>query len=111
MSSDLDYRLLGTRIENSFSEYYKTSENPVSAQHLHINFLEIIREELLKNWRHVPQCFEILQACRKATWVYNDIIFQSKNSSAVFKKYSENINESCKDILALMQKVEIPIEK
>ena len=111
MSSDVNYRLLGTIIEKSFSEYYNNLINPVSIQNLHINFLEIIREELLKNWRHIPQCFEILQTCRKATWVYNDIIFQSNNISVVFEKYSVDMSESCKEIKELMIKTEIPIEQ
>jgi hypothetical protein len=75
------------------SNYHKTSPNPPTIEHIQKSLISPITEYVINNFKAVPDAFDIADECRRATWLYNDIIFKATTIASEFNNYHKGMAE------------------
>lgn len=74
-------------INNLIIKYYETSPDPLTIEHMQLNLIKPLTALIINNFRNDPEIFLIVSDCRRATWLYNDIIFKSNDIAREFHEY------------------------
>lgn len=64
--------------------YYENASNPPTVEYIQEKLIKTLTNIIITDFRNIPQATAIAEDCRRATWLYNDIIFKSNNISNEF---------------------------
>ena len=84
------YIALNTTILN----YYQQQPEPLTFEYMQLNLVQPLKHALFPNFRHIEEGILLSDNCRKATWLYNEIINKSKLTASEFKSYAEQFEEN-----------------
>jgi len=90
--------------------YYQTSPIPPTIENIQNNLIIPIRETIIENFRDNLEASSIADDCRRATWLFNDIIFKANNISAEFNSHYEGMNETLQRLEKLRRIFDLQIK-
>jgi hypothetical protein len=90
-NSDYENDKLYNTINNIVADFYKNISKPFTFTKFQTSLIQPLTESIIKDFRKNTQAMMIADDCRKATWVYQDIIFKGKGIAVFLSKYHEDI--------------------
>lgn len=80
-------------INNIFIAYYANRPGHITIQYLQENFVVLLRDRIIENDIHTETTIHLTELCRQATFMYNDIIFQSTTIANDFRAHEQSFAE------------------
>ena len=80
-------------LNNLFIKYYQNPPPHLTIRYQQENFVQPLRDQMI-NFQNIESCAEIAELCRQATYMFNDIIFQSNAITEHFKSYETAMIEA-----------------
>jgi len=85
---------LYTTLNDKMIKYYQNAPNPIKLEYILNYLISPLSEAIIKDFEYDKLAMNIVNDCRKATWVYKDMIFKGQGISTFFVTYHEKINEA-----------------
>lgn len=85
--------------------YYKTAPEHIPVEHIQEAFINPLKIELVKKFRPIEEARKIEDNCRKATWLYNDIISKSNMTVDEFTDYHEVMDKTVGELKEMSSEI------
>lgn len=93
-------------LNDSITKYHKDGPKIPSIHYMQEKFIEPLRNALM-NFRHIDAGVDILDNCRRATWLYNGTVRSSEMESDNFTAYHNGLQKANAKLKDLVKDIEI----
>jgi len=85
-------------LNSAVVKYYANPPKPITLVYMQQSFIEPLKITMYKDFKNIDEGMLILDNCRKATWLYIEIINNSNSTVDDFEGYYEGFNSAIKEL-------------